>query len=138
MNRELKFRVWDNTGKEFLNDGEWSLDNCNHINIFSNTNEYIGQYYCGDENSRYRVQQYTGSQDKNGVEIYEGDYVLHPHKSGGGFGHIKEKINWQKCEVKWKNGGLAGYWGHDDCNIVTFNNEQFVVVGNIFENKELM
>ena len=121
--REIKFRCWDHEEGQFET-GFWmyqngSLDH-DYKNLFRD----------------YTIQQYTGVKDKNGVEIYEGDYVLYPHKSGPfivGLELSEEKTNWVQCEVKWKAGVLAAYWGHNDCNIVTFNFKQFIVVGNIFE-----
>ena len=143
MSREIKFRVWHKPTKQFVKQDIFYLDEPSSIGQLSvgldGTLIQAGMYddYSAvSDPEDYAIQQYTGLKDKNGVEIYEGDYVLYPHKSGPfivGLELSEEKTNWVQCEVKWKTGGLAAYWGHNDCNIVTFNFKQFIVVGNIFE-----
>lgn len=102
MNREIKFRVWDNIGKKLYN---WPI-------VVSN---YIGDNNC-------TLQQYIGIKDFNNKEVFEGDIV--------------RLIGGTKCgivEYNYTSFGMniMGY-------ILPLINCEFEVVGNIFENGDLL
>lgn len=63
MNREIKFRAWDEVSEKMLNWNEFLDTNMKNTFIASESTELI-------------LMQYTGLHDKNGKEIYEGDIVL--------------------------------------------------------------
>ena len=72
--------------------------------------------------------QYTGSKDKNEVEIYEGDIIEY---MTGQLKHIptKHKVTWLKDEARFSFGCKA------NTQYMFYNT---VVIGNIYENPELI
>lgn len=71
---------------------------------------------CLNNPSDFEVMQYTGLHDKNSKEIYEGDILLYP--------------NGEKIAVIWM-GYPASFSPCEETNITE-------VIGNIYENKELL
>ena len=73
------------------------------------------------------VTQYAELKDKNGVEIYEGDIVISQDGTGGlVYKHI---VEWNEFYKRFEP------MGEDEAH---FNRESCEVVGNIYENQELL
>ena len=142
MNREIKFKAWHKpTGIMYWFDLMWG----NH----NQGNGYIGMCRIGEDQSirRHRdnmilidpydcdLMQFTGLQDRNGVDIYEGDII----KMGD-----NPDCWFAPRVVEFKNGS----WMGGRCRIYTnqdrhdykgdSNQDNWEVIGNIHEHKHLM
>ena len=134
--REIKFRVWDNIEKAYLNEKDIAINNLNNIFIFeiydkNDTDLWYMRLLPDPDNKRHVIEQYTGLKDKNGTEIYEGDVVETPEYPG--------KIVYNKkyaCFELWRPRS-------SDCFIALTHQQDIgmgdlEVVGNIHENPELL
>lgn len=127
--RELKFRAWWKDTKRFLDCDEWYMT-CSGA-------KYLHYAVMPYKDDNFIIEQYTGLKDKNGHKIYEGDIVSEEFEYGG----EKTKTIWQ---VRWCNDECAFELHYvsgfevDDCSLVSDDEEDYEVIGNIHENPELL
>ena len=123
--REIKFRAWDVLNKKMLSWGE--VFDLPAWEIFPGT----------PEQRAFEVMQYTGVNDKNGKEIYEGDIVS--------VKYIYDKRTTDRAQVVWREDkagfGLKSLKGltNEEYELYKITAEHNLeVMGNIYENKELI
>lgn len=140
MNREIKFKIYaDNKfydkclvgNTNNTDDDKWT---CSMIWL-EDKKEWV---HCDNG----IILQYTGLKDKNGVEIYEADIVkINAHSYD--FGFSKDRIG----EIRFLE-GCFGFYQQLSEKRYLFNElakesgygelEYYEVIGNIFENSELL
>lgn len=136
MNREIKYRVWDN------------LRGCyaNPMNTLLNQGALYYRHWGEEEEceviSPYDhddiiIEQYTGLKDKNGKEIYEGDIITETIDDGSNKIIQMYEVYWDIDTLCWSIKGVKGfdYNLHDD---LWQTNSSREVIGNIHENPELL
>jgi uncharacterized phage protein (TIGR01671 family) len=129
MHREIKFRVWDNENKTWID--PWWIQFGSYNRLITDVGCYVNLQEHPD---RYVIQQYTGVKDKNGKEVYEGDII----------NVIESSLYHSRVEV-----AFTGTVIYDVSNVAfqVINNEgkqsSFIgqevsceVIGNIFEYKK--
>ena len=122
MGREIKFRAWTDQGTR----GNFRMmRNVGILPLHSPAEwkENPDGLFLKPE-SRHIIMQYTGLKDKNGKEIYEGDIVK--ILVGTSFTTI----------VEWDN---SGFTTKDNEGRNCWYNQEFIeIIGNIYENKNLL
>lgn len=129
--REYKFRLWDKEKEIMLDVEKIDFDDCYYGGeMYVNTTN--GSDYWNNE--LYSLMQYTGLHDENGKEIYEGDIVKFRFKTDRDvYPDIVGYIEYQSTFSAFK---IMSWQGSFKIDITEF---KFVkVIGNIYENKELL
>ena len=121
--REIKFRVWDKTIKSFWN---WEK--------ICSVPEFFIKPLTAPQDTVLECMQYTGLKDKNGKEIYEGDYLI--IDGGADIKPTAEVIFIDGCFcIDWPtvNDSKPELKYYASFNFITCE-----VIGNIYENPELI
>jgi len=149
MNREIKFRAWDNYSKSFINDDEYliGLDGKFYrMDFYSGIENYEDGNLIWNELDNITLSQFTGLKDKNGKEIYEGDIVeyierlpIFPEKRLSLVQFIGGNVDYANNFLISPFVNIGSFNYETNCITGTLNNpKESIVIGNIYENPELL
>jgi uncharacterized phage protein (TIGR01671 family) len=130
MNNRFKFRVWDKINKTFFINEETKDV---YFDIWQWTDKMSTCLKYPIEDCIF--QQYTGLTDSNEKEIYEGDILkIHYDVGGGVIGQVLYEADHGGYLFQWERKGPNQNYKNLNCDVAF----ESVIVGNIFENKELL
>lgn len=118
--RELKFRAWDRKNEKMINVARIDISD-GSLREFLFEGEFLD--YLNNE----ILMQYVGLKDKNNIEIYEGDIV--DISNGEIF-----IVDWHKYNQEFTFSKNGHYYPKTYRGATR---DDWEVVGNIYENKEL-
>ena len=146
MNRELKFRAWDEEESEMF-----------YSNMYQDKTSMafgLGNFLkeCSDVEVEDTLMQFTGRKDVNNKEIYEGDIIIMKDYPFYGNAEVITDSN-QKCDelnyvgiVEWDV--YIGYFLNlkpiskrvrgGACGSTLQDYDEMIIIGNIYENPELL
>lgn len=134
--REIKFRAWHKESKKMLRIQKMSFRH-NKLLPYKWDIEHDG--------CEFELMQYTGLKDKSSKEIYEGDiietyFVFSPGDAGYGVSQKPFIVSWdcERLAFRAKKPKSKEFNLLDTIDFFTFQPQIYKVIGNIYENPELL
>ena len=118
--KTIKFRVWDDSNKRYFHTSQWRLSFDGKVIDKSNDEEWRMAPEC-------KVEQFTGFQDSEGKDIYEGDIVI-------GLWDGELDYSSQKVKVEFKNGAFReNYFNRPIADYIQNYRCKIKIIGNTHE-----
>ena len=134
MNRDIKFRLWSKIGKKFIETDNPDLDFViNNNGYLYSIENFYGEVYILPQMD-IEVLQFTGLQDRNGKEIYEGDILKYNFPYDGRLKYVSP-VKFFETEASF---GIKDRYENEIPLYKIAANNYFEVIGNIYENEELL
>lgn len=138
MNQEIKFRAWDKEEKEMIYDVQNTYDfACDGFGAMEPSFKDVLE-----DKDRYEIMQFVNLCDFGNKELYTGDisqdqkgevFVVY-HGEGGFCMCLAKEWNWAVS-----NGvSLTQFRGLSDMNCGGWFLDKYMIIGNIYENPELI
>ena len=128
--REIKFKVWCKENEEFIQFnkmGFWEDGSLWYAQGIDENEKETDPPYFENQND-WELMQYTGVKGKNGVEIYDGSIVRFTVDEYNRREYVEE--------VVYSDGAFwCGNWLLFDAKM---NDDDLEVLGNVYENPELL
>lgn len=125
--RDIKFRAWKKVGTQEMFRDIQAIDFKKGFIFIDYKVSELTIRTDKEKLENVVLMQYTGLKDENGVEIYEGDIVKSQNGTGGLI--YKHIVEWNNFYKRFDPMGTD-----ESC----FNRESYEVIGNIYENPELL
>jgi uncharacterized phage protein (TIGR01671 family) len=124
--REIKFRAWDRDNKKWLDTG--------YLAISPESGELLEAHDPGEfvifDSTNYALMQFTGLKDKNGKEIYEGDWCRFMRRG--------ESFETKQGLVEFFGSGFKAVIDDREDALNLDRYYEIETIGNIYENPELL
>ena len=139
MDRIIKFRAWD---KEYayMYQTAYPFEHLVYVEMFDDDETFQrfkhkmqvvnGKYFYWIIAKDIELMQFTGLQDKNGKEIYEGDFLRVDWQDSRYPVHTIGPVTWDTEESRWSLG--EGGWAKHDAE------GYMEVIGNVYETPGLL
>ena len=130
MNRQRKFKVWDKLAQRMI-----YPDKGYQQHYIIDLNGRFHNLQNGSGGDDYVVIEYTGLTDSKDKEICEGDILIIDYDT---FGNVIGRVLYETDQgayiLQWKRTGPNQNYINLNCDVAF----ESVIVGNIFENPELL